>query len=51
VAWRLDDLDGKPEGLAFGPSGCAIMALDKHKAHNSVMRLIPAIATSPDEDG
>ena len=51
AAWRLDDLDGKPEGLAFSPRGCAIVALDKRKARNNLMRLRPAIATPRDEDG
>jgi hypothetical protein len=31
AAWRLNDLKGKPEGLAFAPDGRAIVALDKRK--------------------
>ena len=32
AAWRLDDLNGKPEGLAFARTGHAIVALDKAQA-------------------
>jgi len=36
--WRLDDPDGKPEGLAFTAEGLAIVALDTQKArHNLVL--------------
>jgi hypothetical protein len=51
AAWRLDDLGAKPEGLAFSPRGCAIVALDKRKARNNLMRLKPAIAEAHDEAG
>ena len=35
---RLDDPDGKPEGLAFTAEGLAIVALDTQKArHNLVL--------------
>jgi hypothetical protein len=44
AAWRLDDLDGKPEGLAFDPLGRAVVALDKRKARNNLALLEPAIA-------
>jgi hypothetical protein len=44
AAWRLDDLDGKPEGLAFDPSGRAVVALDTRKARNNLALLEPAIA-------
>jgi hypothetical protein len=30
-AWRLGDLDGKPEGLAFTAQGCAVVGLDTRK--------------------
>jgi len=36
--WRLDDPDGKLEGLAFTAEGLAIVALDTQKArHNLVL--------------
>ena len=44
AVWRLDDLDGKPEGLAFDASGRAVVALDKRKARNNLVLLAPAIA-------
>jgi hypothetical protein len=47
ASWRLDDLDAKPEGLAFAATGRAIVALDKRKAHNNLVLLEPAIAASP----
>jgi hypothetical protein len=38
--WRLDDLDGKPEGLSFTAEGRAIVGLDTRKARrNLVLRL------------
>jgi hypothetical protein len=46
-AWRLCDLSGKPEGLAFTASGCAIVALDKRKSRRNLVMLEPAIASSP----
>jgi hypothetical protein len=45
ATWRLDDLDGKPEGLAFDAKGRAVVALDKRKARNNLVLLEPAIAT------
>jgi hypothetical protein len=43
-AWRLGDLDGKPEGLAFSAQGSAIVGLDTRKAHRNLVLLEPAIA-------
>jgi hypothetical protein len=42
-AWRLDDLDGKPEGLAFTAEGRAVVALDTHKPRRNLLLLEPAI--------
>ena len=43
-AWRLDDLDGKPEGLAFTAEGRAIVGLDTRKARRNLVLLEPAVA-------
>ena len=43
-AWRLDDLDGKPEGLAFTALGRAVVGLDTRKARRNLVLLDPAIA-------
>ena len=43
-AWRLVDLDGKPEGLTFTAQGRAIVGLDKRKARRNLVLLEPAIA-------
>jgi hypothetical protein len=43
-AWRLGDLDGKPEGLAFTAQGQAIVGLDTRKARRNVVLLEPAVA-------
>ena len=43
-AWRLGDLDGKPEGLAFAAEGHAIVGLDTHKPRRNLVLLEPAIA-------
>jgi hypothetical protein len=43
-AWRLGDLDGKPEGLAFTAEGCAIVGLDTRKARRNLVLLEPAVA-------
>jgi hypothetical protein len=43
-AWRLGDLDGKPEGLAFTPQGHAIVGLDTRKARRNLVLLEPAVA-------
>jgi hypothetical protein len=43
--WRLGDIEGKPEGLAFTRHGRAIVALDtKEKTHNLIV-LDPPIVT------
>jgi hypothetical protein len=44
AAWRLDDVGGKPEGLAFTAEGRAIVALDKRKVRRNLLMLEPAIA-------
>ena len=43
-AWRLGDLDGKPEGLAFTARGRAIVGLDMRKPRQNLVLLDPAIA-------
>ena len=43
-AWRLGDLDGKPEGLAFTAQGRAIVGLDTRKARRNLVLLEPAVA-------
>ena len=43
-AWRLGDLDGKPEGLAFAAEGHAIVGLDPRKPRRNLVLLEPAIA-------
>jgi hypothetical protein len=45
-AWRLDDLDGKPEGLSFTAQGRAIVGLDTRKARRNLVLLEPPIAQS-----
>jgi SdiA-regulated len=47
ASWRLDDVGGKPEGLAFTQDGRAIVALDKRKKRQNLVLLEPAIASSP----
>jgi hypothetical protein len=46
AAWRLHELDGKPEGLAFTAEGRAIVALDTRKARHNLVFLEPPIAPS-----
>jgi hypothetical protein len=46
AAWRLEDLKGKPEGLAFTATGHAVIALDTRKARNNLVLVKPAIATA-----
>jgi hypothetical protein len=46
AVWRLKDVKGKPEGLAFAANGCAIVALDKSKSKNNLVLLEPAIAAT-----
>jgi hypothetical protein len=43
-AWRLGDLDGKPEGLAFTAQGRAIVGLDTRKSRRNLVLLEPAVA-------
>ena len=43
-AWRLGDLNGKPEGLAFAAEGHAIVGLDTRKPRRNLVLLEPAIA-------
>ena len=43
-SWRLGDLDGKPEGLAFTAQGRAIVGLDTRKARRNLVLLEPAVA-------
>ena len=43
-AWRLGDLDGKPEGLAFTAQGRAIVGLDTRKPRRNLLLLEPAVA-------
>ena len=43
-AWRLDDLDGKPEGLAFTAQGHAVVGLDTRKPRRNLVLLEPAVA-------
>ena len=43
-AWRLGDLDGKPEGLAFTARGRAIVGLDMRKPRRNLVLLDPALA-------
>jgi hypothetical protein len=43
-AWRLGDLDGKPEGLAFTKQGCAVVGLDTRKPRRNLVLLEPPIA-------
>jgi hypothetical protein len=43
-AWRLDDLDGKPEGLTFTAQGRAIVGLDTRKPRRNLVLLEPVVA-------
>ena len=43
-AWRLGDLDGKPEGLAFTAQGNAIVGLDTRKPRRNLVLLEPSVA-------
>jgi hypothetical protein len=43
-AWRLGDLDGKPEDLAFTAQGQAVVGLDTRKARRNLVLLEPAVA-------
>jgi hypothetical protein len=46
-AWRLGDLDGKPEGLAFTAEGRAIVGLDTRKPRRNLVLLEPPVAQLP----
>src|SRR5499427_10826637 len=43
-AWRLGDLDGKREGLAFTALGRAVVGLDTRKARRNLVLLEPPVA-------
>lgn len=43
-AWRLGDLGGKPEGLAFTRQGNAVVGLDTRRKRRNLVLLEPAIA-------
>ena len=43
-AWRLGDLDGKPEGLAFTTQGRAMVGLDIRKPRRNLVLLEPPFA-------
>ena len=45
--WRLGDLDGKPEGLAFTAEGRAIVGLDTRKPRRNLVLLEPPVAQLP----
>jgi hypothetical protein len=42
-AWRLGDLNGKPEGLAFTAEGRAVVGLDTRKPRRNLVLLEPAV--------
>jgi hypothetical protein len=42
-AWRLGDLDGKPEDLAFTREGRAIVVLDTRKPRRNLLLLKPEV--------
>ena len=46
-AWRLGDLDGKPEGLTFTAQGRAIIGLDTRKPRRNLVLLEPAVVARP----
>jgi len=43
-AWRLGEMDGKPEGLAFTAEGRAIVGLAARKPRRNLVLLEPAVA-------
>ena len=43
-AWRISDLDGKPEGLSFTAQGRAIVGLDTREPRRNLVLLEPAVA-------
>jgi len=46
AVWRLENIEGKPEGLAFTAEGRAVVALDKPKTRKNLVLLNPPIATA-----
>lgn len=46
AVWRLENIEGKPEGLAFTAEGRAVVALDKRKTRKNLVLLTPPIATA-----
>ena len=44
LTFPVDDVDGKPEGLAFTPKGQAVIALDQKDTENNLLLMNPAIA-------
>jgi hypothetical protein len=46
ATWRLGELEGKPEGLAFTPNGRAIVGLDTRKARHNLVLFEPPIASA-----
>jgi hypothetical protein len=44
--WKIDDLDGKAEGLAFTAEGRAVVGLDTRKPRRNLVLLEPAVAPS-----
>jgi hypothetical protein len=43
-AWRLGELDGKPEGLTFTALGRAIVGLDTRKPRRNLVLPEPGVA-------
>ena len=46
AVWRLENIEGKPEGLAFTAEGRAVVALDKRKTRKNLVLLNPPIAAA-----
>ncbi|QIF04337.1 hypothetical protein [Roseimicrobium sp. ORNL1] len=44
ATWDLDEVDGKPEGLAFTPKGQAVIALDQKDTEENLLLMTPVIA-------
>ena len=49
-AWRVGDLDGKPEGLAFTAQGHAVVGLDTRKPRQNLVLLEPAVVDARGRD-
>lgn len=45
-SWRLGDLNGKPEGLAFTAEGRAVIGLDTRKPRRNLVLLEPAVSAT-----